>query len=324
MKKLLLIFTVFVLSFCTESSGQTTASALDIAGNAYEKNIGYGSVGLFNNIGGISANPSVIPNINSMSGSFTYIDYIEDFNMLYGNFIYPELKNFNILGKFGYFYMPSKTDVVTGEELGYSEFFLGAGTGYHFLNKKLSVGAVINFYTASIAKESGSTIFFDLGANYPFQLPVVGYHKLIVGLRILNLGPGVSFAGEASPLPMNLNLGLQYIYDHDYKLFAGLKKYTAYEGSSYSLGGEIFLLNSIFLRASIIQDINNSIKYNMGLGLDVNYSDYHFLIDYVFLPLEAQDTSTIITLSFKFPIKETEKKDFKKEEENWENLWTSE
>ena len=150
------------------------------------------------------------------------------------------------------------------------------------------------------------------------------YHKLIVGLSILNLGPGVSFAGEASPLPMNLNLGLQYIYDHDYKLFAGLKKYTAYEGSSYSLGGEIFLLNSIFLRASIIQDINNSIKYNMGLGLDVNYSDYHFLIDYVFLPLEAQDTSTIITLSFKFPIKETEKKDFKKEEENWENLWTSE
>ncbi len=324
MKKLLLIFTIIVLSFCTESFSQTTASALDIAGNAYEKNIGYGSVGLFNNIGGSSVNPSIIPNINSKSGSLTYIDYLEDFNMLYGNFVYPEIKNFNILGKFGYFHMPSETDVQTGEELGYSEFFLGAGTGYHFLDKKLSVGAVINFYTASIAGESGSTIFFDVGANYPLRLPVVGYHKFIVGLSILNLGPGVSFTEEASPLPMNLNLGFQYIYDYDYKLFAGLRKYAAYEGTLFSLGGEIILLDSVFLRASIIEDVNNSIKYNMGLGFDINYSDYHFLIDYVFLPLEGQDTSTIITLSFKFPIKETEKKDLKKEEKNWENLWTSE
>ncbi len=307
---------------------ETTAMLLDIAENAYEKNLGYGSVSLYDDIGGISANPSIIPNINSINGSFTYMNYLDNFNMFYGNFIYPNIKNFNILGRFGYFFMPSETDVETGEELNYSEFFFGLGTGYHFFDRKLSVGAILNFYTASIANESGGTLFADLGASYPIKLPVVPSHKIIFGLSLLNLGPGVDFIddgnSEQSPLPASLNLGIQYIYDYDYKLFAGLKKYFSYEEFLFSLGGEINLLNTIFLRAAIIEGADRIVKYNIGIGFDLNYTDYHFMVDYVFLPIEGMDPSSVITLSFKFPLTEKKKEEIKKEEKNWENMWTSE
>lgn len=323
MIKTSLIIIIFGLFFNTPIFCETTAAALDIAGNAYEKNVGYGGVALFNNMGGLSCNPSIIPNMESINGTLSYINYLSDFKMFYGNFLYPGIGDFNVLGKFGYFYMPSVSDIETGEDLAYHEFFIGAGTGYHFLNKKLSVGATANFYSAKIATETGSTIYFDLGASYPFILSVPGYHEIIIGLSLLNLGPGVKFIDTASPLPFNFNLGFQYIYEYHYKLFAGLRKYTGYDSLLYSLGSEIALADIIFLRASIIEDINKNIKYNIGLGFDLDYTGYHFLLDYVFLPLEGTiEPSSVITLSFKFPI--PGKKEIKKEEKNWKNSWTIE
>ncbi len=323
--KIKTIIIALILCFNVSIYAQPTAIGLDIAENAYEKNVGYGGVALFNDLNGISCNPSIIPNIESLSGTLTYIDYIYDFNMMYGNLLYPGLYGFNILGKFGYFYMPSISDIETGEELSYYEFFLGAGTGYHFLNKKLSTGAILNFYTANIADEQGMTAFFDLGASYPFILPLIKQHKIILGLSMLNLGPGIKYIDESSPLPFNINLGFQYIYNFNYRLFGGIRKYTAYKGSLYSLGGEIIIANALFLRASMIEDINKNLKYNIGIGFDVNYTGYHFLIDYVFLPLEiTPETASIITLSFKFPISGREEEDLRKDDKNWKNLWTSE
>ncbi len=328
MRTMLNLIFILILCFSINSYAATTAMGLDIAGNAYEKNIGYGGVSLYNNFGGISYNPAIIPNVHSFNGSITYINYILDFNMVYGNFLYPNVKNFNILGKFGYFYMPAVPAIedytATGEEYGYREFFIGTGTGYHFLNKKLSVGATVNFYSAKIANDSGSTFYFDIGTSYPFIFPLVKQHKIILGLSVLNLGPGVKFIEESCSLPSNFNLGFQYIYDYNYKLFGGLKKYTAYEDFLYSMGGEIIIANSFFLRTAMIEDLNKNLKYNLGLGFDLNYTDYHFLIDYVFLPLEAKEPAYIVTLSFKFPVPGENEEDIKKEEKNWKNLWTSE
>ncbi len=323
--KIKIIIIALILCLNISINAQPTAIGLDIAENAYEKNIGYGGVALYNDIGGISCNPSIIPNIESLSGTFTYIDYIYDFNMIYGNFLYPDLYGYNLLGKFGYFYMPSISDIETGEELSYYELFLGAGTGYHFLNKKLSTGAILNFYTANIAGEQGVTVFLDLGASYPFILPLIKQHKIILGLSMLNLGAGIKYIDESSPLPLNINLGFQYIYNSNYKLFGGIRKYTAYKGSLYSLGGEIIIANALFLRASMIEEINNNLKYNIGIGFNVNYTGYHFLIDYVFLPMEiAPETASLITLSFKFPVPGQEEENIRKDKKNWKNLWTSE
>ncbi|MBU1076119.1 MAG: hypothetical protein KKH98_02420 [Spirochaetes bacterium] len=321
MKRVITVSIIFIICFVIKGFGGTTATALDIAGNAYEKNMGYSSAALENSLGGVTYNPAVIADLTSISGSLTYFDYIDDFNMFYGNISYPAFKKLNILGRFGYFYMPSINDIETGEELGYKELFIGAGTGYKFLNNRLSAGAVANFYTATIAADIASTFFLNCGVNYSFLLPTVIIHKFIIGLSILNLGPDITFNSEPSSLPLNINFGVQYIFDHNYKLFAGLRKYTAYDNFLYNIGGEIIIYRILSFRAAMIEDVNSLIKYNLGLGFDLNYTDYHFMLDYAFLPLETVDSAYLITLSFRFPF-ESEKED--KTGKNWKNMWTSE
>ena len=313
MKKIIILIIILICINIKSYAGMT-ATALDIAGNAYEKNMGCSGVAIFNDIGGVTYNPSVIANLNSLSGSLTYFNYIEDFKMFYGNVVYPFSKKINILGR-----MPSITDIETGKELCYNEFFTGIGSGYKFFNNKLSVGGIVNFYSSKIADKSGTTVFLNAGANYSFSLPLISAHKFIIGFSFLNMGPGITYNQESSSLPLNFNLGIQYIYKYNYKLFTGLRKYTDYKGLYYNLGFEIIILKSLFTRVAIIEDINRSLKYNLGLGFDLNYTDYHFIIDYSFLPLESTESSSVITLSFRFPVPGE-----KKEEKNWKNMWTTE
>ncbi len=320
MKKIFIILLLLKLSLLTNIYAGTTATALDIAGNAYEKNLGYCGVASYNTIGAVSENPSVIANLKSLTGSLSYFNYIDDFKMFYGNFSYPALDTFNIFGRIGYLYMPSITDIETGAELGYRELFFGLGTGYLLLNNKLAIGGIVNFYSANIAAQKGSTIFFNLGANYSFNVPFALNDKIILGMSLLNLGPGITYNQEKSSLPSNFNLGLQYIHNNDYKLFTSLRNYSAYEGMFYSIGAEINIFKTIFFRGSVQEDINNTLKYNLGLGFDLIYSDYHFLIDYAFLPLESLEAASVITLSFKFPIPGQE---IEKNDENWKNMWTT-
>ncbi len=323
MKKMQVIIILLLLGSINVSA-QTSGIAMDISGNAYEKTMGFGSVSILNNINGVFNNPAVIANIDFLNGSFTYINYLEDFKLFNCNILYPNVKNFNIFGNLGYFYMPPETDIITGNELEYKELFFGLGTGYHFLDNKLSVGATANFYNSHIAGESASTVYINMGTCYPIRLPIVEYHVIIAGLSILNLGPGLKYKEESSPLPINMNLGIQYIYLYDYKLFAGIRKYTAYDNFLASLGVEAIIANALFVRGSMEQDVKKNLKYNIGIGFDLNYAGNHFLLDYAFMPLEASSPTSVISFTFKIPLSTTKRGDPEKDEKNWKNMWTRE
>ncbi|MBN1899376.1 MAG: hypothetical protein JW827_11410 [Spirochaetes bacterium] len=306
---------LFILLMALNVFAGTSALSLDVSANAYERVTGYGGVAMGDDIGGISYNPAVVAHIRSISGTLTHLNYVEDVGMLYGNFVYP-MEKFNIAGRFGYLYMPSIIDNQTGEELGYSEFFFGAGSAYQ-LHKRISAGANINFYTAKIANTSGSTFFVNAGAQYMTDLPITGYHKLIIGGSVLNLGPGIKFIEDPCALPLNFNLGLKYIYDRDYRLFLGLRKAMDTESLLWSLGGELDLFRFLSVRMSGYKDLNEQLKFNMGVGFKISYSGYDFLLDYTSLPLEEIEYSQIITLTFRFPVEgKTEER-----EEDWGNIW---
>lgn len=319
MKVFILLLIIISLPF--QGFSQTTAAGLDIAGNAVEKNMGYSAVALSDDISGVSHNPAVIPNLRSINGSFTYFNYMQDFKMFYGNLNYPAFTDYNILGRVGYFYMPSETDVETGAELGYNEFFLGAGTGYKFLKERLSVGGIAHFYSATIAESKASTVFLNAGANYHMRLPYIFNNRFTASFSILNLGPGLKFDSESSPLPTNLNFGFQLNYNYDFRFFGGIRKYTEYEGFYYSIGGEVNMYRTIFLRGAIVDQLSGTVNYNLGIGFDLNYTDYHFLLDYAFIPLETYEATSVITLSVRFPFETDEERETEK---NWKNMWTSE
>ncbi len=291
----------------------TTGAVLDLTANAYEKSLSYGGVAICDDIGGISYNPSVVANIDYIAGTFTYLNYIEDINMLYGNFIYPR-KKFNINGRFGIMYMPSIIDYETGKELHYRELFIGGGTGYRY-NKNLSFGANLNLYSVTIAESSGISVFINLGANYKTSLPLIGNHKVVAGVSILNLGPGIEFNQQRSSLPTSLNLGIKYIYNEDYRILFGMRKETEVEPLLWSMGGEILMFKFLSARISSYSDINNKLKFNMGIGIKIQFDKYNFIFDYTALPLQEVEYSNLITLTFRFATS------MEKSKVKWESVW---
>lgn len=297
--KQIICLSLLLLFLCPLNiSAGTTGTSLALTANAYEKSLSYSGVAICDDIGGISYNPSVVANIDYIAGTFTYLNYIEDINMLYGNFVYPG-KKFNINGRFGIMYMPSVIDYETGNELNYRELFIGGGTGYRY-NKNLSVGANLNIYSATIAESSEVSLFINIGANYRTTLPLIGNHKVVAGISILNLGPGIKFNQQRSSLPTSLNFGIKYIYNEDYKVLFGMRKETEVEPLLWSMGGEIVMFKFLSARISSYSDINNKLKFNMGIGVSIKYDKYNLIFDYTSLPLQEIEYSNLITLTFRF------------------------
>ncbi len=311
------IYISILISFLWSQNliGGVTGAALDLSANAYEKSLSYSGVALGDDIGGISYNPAVAANIDSISGTFTHLNYIEDIEMFYGNFFYPKSK-FSFTGRFGYMYMPSVTDYQTGKELKYREFFIGGGSGYKY-NRNISIGANINLYTATFAESSGITFFLNTGINYETYLPLLNTHKIVIGASILNLGPGIKFKQQRSSLPLSFNLGAKYVYEYDYRLFCGLRKLADNDNLSWSIAGELVMFKFFSARLSAYTDPNNNLKFNMGAGFKITYKEYDFIIDYTSLPLEEIEYSNIITFTFRFPAK----KGKQMKQEKWENIW---
>lgn len=73
----------------------------------------------------------------------------------------------------------------------------------------LRLGAGAKYVHSRIAEASAQTVAFDLGAQG--ELPWVGGPgTAVAGLAVRNLGPGLRFLDESSPLPLTLAGGLGY------------------------------------------------------------------------------------------------------------------
>lgn len=320
--KTCLIIIIFFLAPFTPLSGDSAAPSLDLAAQALEKNMAWGSAAGWNNINYSSANPASAATLPSLNATLTYLNCNPDLNLFYANAASPLTGPLNLIARLSYLSMPPVTDIETGNELAYYEFSAGAGAGYR-ISPRISAGGLINFFRARMAGFTGTTAYADIGGNYQTRLRIPGSHRVVLGASILHLGPGVKFNEETSPLPLNFNLACQYIYNGDYRFLAGMRKYTAYDAFLYSVGSEIVLLSQVSLRAAVLNDVNNTIKYNLGMGFDFSFSDHHFLLDYAFFPSEEIAPVHAVTLTFRSALSagEEEKKD---EEKNWKNLWKSE
>jgi hypothetical protein len=69
----------------------------------------------------------------------------------------------------------------------------------------VSVGAAINYYSTSVASETGSSMSFSGGIRYPARANA----RLSVGASIQFVGGSVDLAGFSSPLPQTLRAGLE-------------------------------------------------------------------------------------------------------------------
>ena len=141
----------------------------------------------------------------------------------------------------------------------------------------LSGGINFKFIGEKLADESASTFAFDIGGLW--SPPVSG---LKLGFNLQNLGMGLKFIEERSPLPLNCKLGCAYEVE-----FFGTQSILALDvnipvdyGCFVNGGFECKIYNLIALRGGYTSrdDMSSGLRLGIGIG------GKNLIIDYSWLP----------------------------------------
>ncbi len=298
MKKIIIAL-IFLLSYLNVYAD--VGLLLDKCRSAREKSLKYGSVANGDIISGIYSNPAVIGNINSISGTISYMSYISSINIFYGDVVFP-VKNINVNGRFGYAGMETMTDIVTGDSLEFRELYFGLGSGYK-LPYNIIVGANANFFSAKYATYSAATVLFNIGVNYKLSLYTISDNTLSFGISVLNLGPGIKFIEETEPLPTTFKIGTMLNHNNKFKVLVGIEKKSQYSGYLYSCGIDLNVIKIVNFRASLYKDIDNTTKFNVGFGSNIIIDKFLLTFDLSYIPMIVNNTLTV-SLSFRSSYKE--------------------
>jgi len=177
---------------------------------------------------------------------------------------------------------------------GLSDLALSGGYGRSFLGGTLSAGAGLKYLRESVDDIAASGEAVDAGVMYA-PPPAPG---LTLGASLLNLGPGVRYATQSSPLPTTARLGAAYAFDG-----LGARHVAAFDLTQqrsdalrWGLGFETTVLRMMALRLGFTS------RNDAGLGLTggVGWAWQALSIDYAFSPYGDLGLAHRISLSFRW------------------------
>jgi len=163
------------------------------------------------------------------------------------------------------------------------------------ISSNLSLGAGVRSISERLESNRASTIAFDAGLKYRFNT------QLTVGLSVLNLGSGLKFITEQTPLPTSYRVGAAFattMFDEDLNLDLDIVNYT--EASKVNLGIEYIIRDFLSLRLG-----NSGGIFRAGLGLTANL----FAFDYAYLGHQDLGSTHQLSISVLFGAPEKRKKD---------------
>ena len=111
---------------------------------------------------------------------------------------------------------------------------------------ELKVGGSLKFVQSAIGAVSAQTAALDLGAQR--TLGRLGPGMPALGVAVQNLGPGMKYAGETSPLPLVVAVGAAYKLPMGLTFAADYKQRPNLRTSEFCLGTEYALLSGFALR----------------------------------------------------------------------------
>lgn len=253
-------------------------------------------------------NPAGLVQIPKLSAMFMRTEYVDDINYQYAayaqrlsydavlgvSFMMTDIgsiegmdKSKNSTGSFN-----PQDQVIT---LSYSKAIL------EFSNKDLDVAMGINVkYIKSEIKDSAKTYAGDFGVmTYNF-----GSIPYRIGVVVSNMGSGLKFDQESSPLPLtarfsgsinpfdNILLATDFVFPKDNQMdfLAGVEAYITPNE-----------LTRITARAGV--DVQQMRDGFAGISLGFGATLQFFTLDYAFVPMGDLGTTHRISLSFDFPFR---------------------
>lgn len=278
-------------------------------------------VGIADDVNSISANVAGLNTLKSIEGSIMYLSYPLDMSFSYLSFGMPlpdSMKNGAIGLSLLLFSMDEfeQYDIAGNKEdksLSAGDFSIGFGYANNPLkllgiDENVSVGIGFKYVRSRLVDESQNAIGFDFGVLYRMNFISFGNKEAIkdnlgIGISLQNLGSGISYVNENTPLPRNLRMGIGY---------NGYKDKT----QSFLLGFEINIPNDskmimgTGLEYTVMEIVSLRIGYKLsgrevdglsfGIGGNFIISDKKIGIDYALIPLKDMGTMHSFSLIVKF------------------------
>ena len=148
----------------------------------------------------------------------------------------------------------------------------------------MKLGGNVKYIQSRIAEASGRTFALDAGAQYS-----LGSGLPSLGVAVMNLGPGMKFLNETSPLPLTLAVGASYRLPVGLVAALDVKQRPYAHASEVSVGTEYAMFSTFALRAGYASNNRaangaSGVGKLSGLAAGFGIKMYGYTLDYSMTP----------------------------------------
>jgi len=290
----LIVVAVALLTIVPQSRGQIRAGSayLKMLPGAREVGFGSGVSGALDFAHAYQANPGAAGLMREWTWAATYTNWISDVyntSFFYSRkFRTPWSRHTGIALSLNYLGIPefnSGGETVVAAEGSNLVASASLGQRLDFISPNISLGTGVKFFSSEMGDYQASTWILDFGAmarSRRFHIHSVSrgiwdYAILSAGVSVTNLGEGLSFVSERSPLPRTIRSGAAlHLGSHRQFQMTLAAEYrdTKDEQGFFQLGSEFAFRNLIALRAGYSFEDNLLGQFSFGGGL--YFDDLHF------------------------------------------------
>ena len=279
---LLLLITGSALAQVGNGAGTTSGDILNIGIGSRATSLGGAFTAFSDDATAPFWNPSGLSGAGSMEIQFGHSTWYQDISLNYLGAVIPVSERFSTgIGvayvDFGEFMGYNEADEATGAFTGHN-VVLSLSLAYR-LSERFSVGVTAKGITEKLDDSHAQGFAFDLGTRYNTGI-------FSIGLAARNIGSGLKYEYDSSPLPTKFCAGLG-ISTYEGKLRFSSDIDIPQNGSlSLHEGAEYLYMNTIFLRSGYVHSFNDAVDNSSvnglvyGFGLQVNSGS----IDYSYVP----------------------------------------
>ena len=188
---------------------------------------------------------------------------------------------------------------------GFAAYDMAVGLGYgRMIWPHTRLGTQLKYLQSLIADVSAQGWAVDFGALQ--GTPIAG---LDVGLAVQNLGPGLKFMDERSPLPLTLAAGLGYRLSAGMLLALDVRHLPHDRQTAVSVGSEYAVFSAMTLRAGYLGSLSRragggsgadymDALHGLGAGFGLRLRGYG--LDYAMTPFGELGNAQRVSLNLRF------------------------
>lgn len=275
------------------AGGETGADILKLATGSRAMALGGAYAAMGNDAEAVNYNPAAIMSVDKKEISFLYWITHSGSNVMNGSYGQPIISAL-LEGAAGisflYRSIPAIANADAAEDsVQYYDMCLTAayanGLDRIFSSqelKGLNAGLAVKLVQETIGQYQASTFAFDAGVQY-----APGNQPFRLGASVQNIGPGIKFLSETSPLPLTARVGAAYYFqiDKDNNMALALDYIQDfYSYGRFAVGIEDSVLGLLFLRGgyNVCVDTRTPQSLYLGAGLAITQFDVTVGLNYVY------------------------------------------